>query len=203
MPRHRTFLILLVVLGSLALGLYGCGKISMTSPGEDGLGSAPTESPQEALAAVAIWPQMQPESDTVRVSCDVVCVKDEDNEWRWTFFDPAQPAVLNYFIVPVRAIEENKNITVAVVKNIYWVEDAGQWGFRAEFDFGPDGLKFKKKKPELLIDALWLGLEDGEKAVLRYYNPETDLWEKVKTKKVEDGVLKFKIEHFSKYAVSR
>lgn len=69
----------------------------------------------------------------------------------------------------------------------------------AFFDFGPDGLQFAK--PAVLY--LKTRLQSGEVLRLFWFNPETGKWERQYRAKVDDdGVVEFKIYHFSKYAIS-
>jgi len=197
MPRHRTFLILLVVLGSLALGLYGCGKITPTASEEENLTAPPAEPLKSALPAEVLWPKML-------VNCDTVYVDGVISEYRWSFLDLDLPGCYHWFIAPSGAVDERTTIAIAVVRNTYWDEDSQRWSYMAEFNFGPDGLVFDPdRQPRLIIDALWLDLQDGDEAVLRFYQQDTDLWEEISADTVERNKVKFYIPHFSKYAVSR
>lgn len=197
MPRHRTILILLVVLGSLALGLYGCGKISPTALETEGLSTPPIQPPKNGLPSEVLWPKMMVECDTVHIEAKIY----DDT---WNFVDLPLPGYYHWFIVPEEAVEEDVTITIAIVRYTYWDEDEQEWSYMAEFDFGPDGLEFDEDDPaRLVIDAIWLDLEGNEQAVLRYYNEDTDLWEEVASTKVRWRRVKFYLEHFSMYAISR
>lgn len=66
------------------------------------------------------------------------------------------------------------------------------------YDFGPDGLRFKR--PSTL--TLGLPYPDGTVVTLRWYNPETGNWEVQDSKPVRFGRVQFSINHFSKYGIS-
>jgi hypothetical protein len=195
MVRHYRLLLLFVILASLAIGLYGCGEVGPTATFTEGRGALPSESLVGGLSGQGV-----PSSEGV--DSGTVCVEKDTDSWTWAFYDQDQPGVLNYFTVPPDAVGENTTISLKVTKSTYWDESSGQWSYWAEFDFAPDGLVFRKKA-ELHIDARWLDLKDGEKVVLRYYDEAENVWEEVKTKKVKKGTVEFKIEHFSRYAISR
>ena len=196
MPRHRTVLILLVVVGSLALGLYGCGRISPTAPEVEEL-TTPSMAPAESgLPAGVLWPKMVVDNPTVFVEAQIF--SDTKN-----IVDLQLPGKHQKFIIRKHAIEQDTTITIAITKYAYWDEQLGQHCYVAEFDFGPDGLEFRKRA-KLVLDSSWLGLQKGQQAVLRYYNEDTGLWEEVTSKKVKKGkAVNFYIEHFSRYAISR
>jgi hypothetical protein len=196
MPRHRTILILLVLLGSLAFGLYGCGKITPTASEEEDLTAPPAEPLKNAFPAEVLWPKML-------VSCDTVYVDGVISEYRWSFLNLDLPGRYHSFIVPSGAVDQRTTITIAVVRNTYWDEDNQRWSYMAEFDFGPDGLVFDPdRQPKLIIDAVLIDLHNGDEAVLRFYRQDTDLWEEISDEIVERNKVSFYIPHFSLYAIS-
>jgi len=142
------------------------------------------------------------------MECDTVYVEAQIYEDTWNLVDLNLPGWYQWFIVPEDAIDNDTTITIAIVRYTYWDENDEQWSYMAEFDFGPDGLAFgdddddDKDSATLLIDAIWLDLEQGESVVLRYYNESTALWEQIATTKVKRRKIKFHIQHFSRYAIS-
>ncbi|KPJ48474.1 MAG: hypothetical protein AMJ41_04860 [candidate division Zixibacteria bacterium DG_27] len=218
MPRHRTILILLVVLGSLALGLYGCGKINPTAPESQDLSTPPIQPPKSGLPTDVLWPKLLMDCDTVYHTARIY-------EDRWNYVHLILPGWYNYFVVPEDAVEEDVTITIAVTRYHYWDEDTGDYSLVAFFEFGPDGLTFgngdggddedhhywgygswhgsNEESAYLVLNASWLDLHYRDRAVLRYYNEDTGLWEEISSTTVRHGKVKFYFEHFSKYAVSR
>ncbi len=195
MLRNYKVLLLLVVLGSLAFGIHGCGRISPTAPEVEEL-TTPSMAPAESgLPAGVLWPKMVVDNPTVFVEAQIF--SDTKN-----IVDLQLPGKHQKFIIRKHAIEQDTTITIAITKYAYWDEQLGQHCYVAEFDFGPDGLEFRKRA-KLVLDSSWLGLQKGQQAVLRYYNEDTGLWEEVTSKKVKKGkAVNFYIEHFSKYAIS-
>jgi len=196
MLRSRKILTLVAVLISLTLGLSGCGRISPTAPEVEEL-TTPSMAPAESgLPAGVLWPKMVVDNPTVFVEAQIF--SDTKN-----IVDLQLPGKHQKFIIRKHAIEQDTTITIAITKYAYWDEQLGQHCYVAEFDFGPDGLEFRKRA-KLVLDSSWLGLQKGQQAVLRYYNEDTGLWEEVTSKKVKKGkAVNFYIEHFSRYAISR
>jgi len=195
MLRNYKVLLLFVVLGSLAFGIHGCGKISPTTAKQEGLIAPPAEPLKSGLPAGVLWPKMVVDNPTVFVKAQIF--SDTKN-----IVDLQLPGKHQKFIIRKHAIEQDTTITIAITKYAYWDEQLGQHCYVAEFDFGPDGLEFRKRA-KLVLDSSWLGLQKGQQAVLRYYNEDTGLWEEVTSKKVKKGkAVNFYIEHFSKYAIS-
>jgi hypothetical protein len=189
--------LLLAVLGLVVFGLLGCGKMSPTAPGEDAVVAQSAEAPPSGLPQEAIWPKMMVSSDTVYVEGTV-------SERRWSFLNLDLPGMYHWFIVPSGAVQETETITIAIVRNTYWDEQTHRWSYMAQFDFKPDGLVFNPwRQPRLLIDAVWLDLERGEEAVLRYLDEKTGAWEEISSTKVRYRKVDFYIPHFSRYAISR
>jgi len=67
------------------------------------------------------------------------------------------------------------------------------------YDFGPDGLVFKKSAT-LTLET---NLPNGKVLSLYWYNPAADRWVLQQTAKVDKyGNVKFTVDHFSKYGIS-
>ena len=195
MLRSRKILTLVALLITLTLGLSGCGRISPTAPEVEEL-TTPSMAPAESgLPAGVLWPKMVVDNPTVFVEAQIF--SDTKN-----IVDLQLPGKHQKFIIRKHAIEQDTTITIAITKYAYWDEQLGQHCYVAEFDFGPDGLEFRKRA-KLVLDSSWLGLQKGQHAVLRYYNEETDLWEEISSTTVKRDRVNFYIEHFSKYAISR
>lgn len=196
MPKNHITILFLAMLGLVAFGLLGCGKMNPTAPGEDAIRAPSVEAPPSGLPGEAIWPKMMVTSDTVYVEGTV-------SEYRWSFLNLDLPGIYHWFIIPSGAIQEANTITIAIVRNTYWDEQTDRWSYMAEFDFGPDGLVFNPwRQPRLLIDAVWLDLENGEEAVLRYLDEKSETWEEISSTKVRYRRVDFYIPHFSRYAIS-
>jgi hypothetical protein len=194
MLTNRKILTLVVLLLSLTFGLWGCGKISPTAPEGEEL-TAPSRAPDESgLPAEVLWPKMVVDNPAVFVQAQIF--SETEN-----IVDLQLPAKYQEFIIRKHAIKQNTTITIAITKYAYWDEKIRQQRQVVEFDFGPDGLEFRKKA-KLVLDSSWLGLRTGQQAVLRYYNENTDLWEQISSTAVKQGRVDFYIPHFSKYAVS-
>lgn len=68
------------------------------------------------------------------------------------------------------------------------------------FEFGPDGLVFKKSA-SLQFDMAELGTQSTV-AKLYYYDPVKGKWSFQYSVSVQNGIAEFSIDHFSKYAIS-
>jgi len=195
MLTNRRILTLVALLLSLTLGLWGCGKISPTAPEGEEL-TAPSMAPAESgLPAEVLWPKMVVDNPTIFVEAQIFSRTEN-------IVDLQLPGKYQEFTIRKHAVEQDTTITIAITKYAYRDEKIGQRRYVAEFDFGPDGLEFRKKA-KLVLDSSWLGLEKGQHAVLRYYNENTGLWGEISSTAVKQGRVNFYIEHFSKYAVSR
>jgi hypothetical protein len=194
MLTSQKFLTLVVLLLSLTLGLWGCGKISPTAPEGEELKAPSRAAAQSGLPAEVLWPKMVVDYPTVFVQAQIF--SETEN-----IVDLQLPGSYQEFIIRKHAINQDTTITIAITKYTYWEEKIGQPRQVVEFDFGPDGLEFRKKA-RLVLDSSWLGLRRGQHAVLRYYNENTGLWEEISSTAVKHGRVDFDISHFSKYAVS-
>lgn len=195
MLRTRRILTLVALLLSLTLGLWGCGKISPTALEGEGLTPPSMDPAESGLPAGVLWPKMVVDNPTIFVEAQIF--SDTKN-----IVDLQLPGKHQKFIIRKHAVEQDTTITIAITKYAYRDEKIGQRRYVAEFDFGPDGLEFRKRG-KLVLDSSWLGLEKGQHAVLRYYNENTGLWEEISSTAVKRGRVNFYIEHFSRYAISR
>lgn len=108
------------------------------------------------------------------------------------------------FYVPPGALDSSVTITMRVETHLVravvnllnrLLSPSGQV---TEFDFGPDGLVFKRA----CTLTKMTGQPDGRTMTLWYFNPRTNLWERVATAPSRNGQVSFPIWHFSKYAIS-
>jgi hypothetical protein len=247
MQTKREILILLAVVGTLAMVIYGCGKIRPTSPAEtDPLEMAPetgshhdsllqpppdpTVTPECAATDLGsqymqlweetdsgysgedLWPELTRDSDSLFVSARARS-EVENN------IDLNVPRYSNSFNLPKGSIEDDTTITISIVKCAYWAEGeppggrcvychgcgpSAEWCYMVEFDFAPDGLQFARGKPaNLVIEADWLGVGEGEEVILRYHDRQSGLWKQVSSLVITGETFEFDIAHFSRYAISR
>ena len=108
--------------------------------------------------------------------------------------DIERDVYLHQFEVPAGAIDEDTKITVESCKGKVGVKDA------IIFDFGPDGLLFKKAA-NLKFEMAELDAR-ASSAKLHYFDPDLSRWVFQKSSLVKNGVAEFPIYHFSKYAIS-
>lgn len=247
MQAKREILILLVVVGTLAMAIYGCEKIRPTSPAEtnplevapetgshrDSLLQPPPDPTVTSECAAAdlssqyvqlweetdsgysgedLWPELTRDGDSLFVSARARG-EIESN------IDLNVPHYSNSFNLPKGSIKNDTTITISIVKYVYWAEGnlpggrcaychgcgpSGEWCYVAEFDFAPDGLQFARGKPaNLVIEADWLGVGEGEEVILRCYDRQSSLWKQVSSLVITGETFEFDIAHFSRYAISR
>lgn len=98
------------------------------------------------------------------------------------------------FVVEADGLDEDKVISVKAGKAKINGKDM------VEFDFGPDGLVFKKAS-KLQFDIGELN-PNAVSAKLYYYDPQASAWVLQAESKVKKGVAEFNINHFSRYAIS-
>jgi hypothetical protein len=96
--------------------------------------------------------------------------------------------------VDAGAIDEDTEITVESYEGKIGARDA------IIFDFGPDGLIFKKAAT-LKFEMAELN-DKASAAKLHYFDPDLSMWVLQKSSQVKNGVAEFPIYHFSKYAIS-
>lgn len=101
---------------------------------------------------------------------------------------------LHEFVVPAGAIDEDTKITVESCEGKVGAKDA------VIFDFGPDGLVFKKAAT-LKFEMAELN-NKASSAKLHYFDPDRSRWVLQESGQVKSGVAEFPIFHFSKYAIS-
>lgn len=92
------------------------------------------------------------------------------------------------------AIDEDTQITVESYGGKVGLKDA------IIFDFGPDGLIFKKAA-KLKFEMAELD-DKASSAKLHYFDPDLSKWVLQESGQVKSGVAEFPIYHFSKYAIS-
>lgn len=98
------------------------------------------------------------------------------------------------FIVPAGALDSDTQISIVTSRDRLF------WKPCVIFEFGPDGLVFRKP---VTLDADMSDINPYARfAKLYYYSPQRHEWIFQGIRPVEKGRVKFAISHFSKYAIS-
>ena len=98
------------------------------------------------------------------------------------------------FIVPAGALDSDTQISIVVSRDRLF------WRRCMIFEFGPDGLAFRRPAT---LDADMSDIDPyAWFAKLYYYSPQRHEWIFQEIRRIERGRARFQISHFSKYAIS-
>jgi len=186
----------------LLAGLIFAGLILFSGCGQEPAGTQPTEFEQQDidldLAAKLISWGENDNGLNCRVSADSI-IAEKGGSIRLGWGGP-----FNRLIVKPNSISKDTYIQISTCF------EKGNFHRRdhvVEFDFQPDGLVFDE--PALLVlnarvvNALSTRSARDKTVKLYYYNPDNGEWEFDQEARIYRGKVVFRIDHFSKFGISR